>query len=193
MTTSLIRIAHFKDWKPLKNSYKAKDFFEYVSIEDRDPLYDDFAKYVANYLKAIIKGCIRTQQFPTSVGSYRPHSPRYRAFKERTGRNKGFWIATGFLVDNLQVYKVRSIIYIGYPKGMNHPDNGYPLWKIVLVNEKGSPRRNIAARPLFLPASAAISKDIFRHFVKFIEAHPIYREYAMYLPKNKDKFYYEQT
>jgi len=172
----LIEILEFKKWEPLSKTKKLGALTVGLSPLELDHLHDEFAKYILLFYQALVMNAIKTQRFP---GRYRPHSPRYAKAKRKKGLNKGFWIASGFLVKNIQIWKRADGAWIiGFPEDLLHPVSKTPVATIALANELGSEKKNIPARPLFIPLGAAISKSIFPHFKKFIKAKfPAYRKY----------------
>jgi len=185
--TILIEVINLYNWEPLKKTSRAQMILEKLGKRKVDELLEGFAYYVLNFYKALILNAIKLQKFPQA---YQPLSPAHVNRKRKMGWKLGFWEMTGFLQQNLTIWKdARRSYCIGFKAGIIHPVSGTPLLTIVKTLEMGSPKRGIPARPLFMPLAAGISKHIYDvHWKKFLrEKHPqIYKD-MLYEEQNPEQ------
>ena len=83
------------------------------------------------------------------------HSTAYQKRKKRLGGTNKPWYISGSLYKNIKVVNTRGKVFAGIPpgaKGKQYNNKQVTLNKVARILEKGSPRNNIKARPLFGPA-----------------------------------------
>ena len=167
----LIDVIGLKEWQPLSRTNRVDRLVAEVADTDLEKLNHEFAQWLLALLKYQVKQAIKLQKFPRQ---YKPLSPDYRDHKQASGLKPGFWQATGFLSEELQVWQDPStrVWHIGWPPTLKHkasPDQF--VADIARRLEQGDPRRKLPARPLFTPLAQNIAKGIFRYFTTFIHQH----------------------
>lgn len=167
---ALIEITNLKAYAPLSRTHKFDNLWANLTEAEEDALRLEFTRHLARELVTEVKKAVQLQRFKVV---YRPLSPKYLAQKKRLGRKLGFWQNTGYLIDNLTMWKVPSddVYKVGYPKDKLHPVSCTPLSHIMYILEKGSTKRNIPARPLFTPIMDAIMRDVSHKFHVFLKSY----------------------
>lgn len=174
----LIDVLSVMEWRPLSRSIKMQTFSDRAS-ELGYSLYDiqkGFGRALAATLAVLVREAIRTQKFKRK---YDPLSEKWKKRKERKGWHHGFWRASGYLMENIDVWEDRKdhAIYVGFLDTKMHPESGSSCAVIARALEKGSEKNNLPARPLFTDLARALGKDVTRWFRKFL-----LREYPHLVP-----------
>lgn len=133
-----------------------------------DNLQEDFARYMASVLKARVKRSIYSQKLGSKSMKqvYKPLSTDYQTRKLKVNKDK-FWINTGFLVENLQMWKSGNTYRVGFKNSIKYPGTNTKLAQVIVWLEKGT--KKIPARPLFTVHSKYMMKHIdvfFNHYLK---------------------------
>lgn len=174
---TLLEVTNLKMYAPLSKTRKFDALWQALSDQEEDKLRLAFTRALAQELVAEVKQAVRLQRFKVV---YQPLSAKYAARKRKLKRKEGFWQNTGYLIENLTMWKVpnENIYKVGYPKAKLHPSSGTPLSHIMYILERGSEKRNIPARPLFTPIMDGIMRDVSPKFFNFLKTY----ERGKYLP-----------
>lgn len=175
----LIKILNHKKWEPVSKTKKLDLLMSKLTEEEQAIIYERFAQYLLLFLQALITNAIYKQKFPRR---YKRLSPEYVKHKRKNKLKRGYWRATEFLVKSITYWKdTEGAWNIGFPEDLIHKASGKSKTSVALIartNELGSKKRNIPARPLFIPFASAMSKNIYPHFQTFIKAKfPQYSKY----------------
>lgn len=167
---SLLEITNLKTYAPLSRTKKYDNLWTQISEAEEDTIRLEFTKFLARELVSEVKKAVHLQRFKVI---YKPLSEKYAKQKKMLGRKTGFWQNTGYLIDNLTMWKVpkEDVYKVGYPKDKLHPISKTPLSHIMYILEKGSTKRNIPARPLFTPIMETIMKDVTHKFYVFLKSY----------------------
>jgi len=175
----LINISHIMVYRPLskntaKNRYRLQKLSDIANERGIDTvgLMEDFAIYLATVIKWRLRDAVRMQivNGKSMKRLYKPLSSAYA--KRKTSRNRDkFWIDTGFIINNLRVYRAgrRGDIYIGFPRNVRHPKSKVKLYNIIRWLEYGTKKQ--PARPLLKPVVTSVAKNIavyFNHYITYI-------------------------
>jgi hypothetical protein len=167
----LIKILNIRDWKPLSATHKLDKLLTELEPKQINKLEWDFVNWLLRLYKVRLQEAIKTQRLGTRSfrQRYKPLSKDYVRSKKRKGQKTGMWEATGFLLKSITSWRHRGKYYvIGFKRGIKHPSNPkMDVAKIAIILEKGSQKRNIPPRPLFVPTARMLSKDIFKLFKRF--------------------------
>lgn len=165
----LIDVLSLLEWKPLSRSVRMQTFTELVSELGYSPIdiQRGFGRALAATLAVLVREAIRSQKFKRK---YEPLSEKYLKRKKRKGWHLGFWRASGYLMENIDVWEDKKdhAIYVGFLDTKIHPESGTSCAVIARTLETGSEKRNIPARPLFSDLARALGKDVSRWFRKYL-------------------------
>lgn len=128
----------------------------------------EFAKYLAGVIQFEVQRAIETQRYKWN---WTPLSERYLKSKIRRGESLNIWEATGYLKNNITVWKSGSRYVVGLRTWAKNPINGQPLYVIAKSLEMGVPSRNIPPRPLFRPIFNFVTKNIGRYLDHFLRTY----------------------
>lgn len=171
----LIKILRIQDWKPLSATHKLDRLLTELEPEQINKLEWDFANWLLRVYKLKLQEAIKTQRLGTRSfrQRYKPLSKDYVKSKKRKGQSTGMWQATGFLLKSITFWRHRGKYYVvGFKRGVKHPSNPkINVDQIAIILEKGSKKRNIPGRSLFIPVARMLSKDIFKLFKRFVREH----------------------
>jgi hypothetical protein len=164
----LINIVGLKEWKPLSNSKGFHAFVQHFVGKPRvlEEIERNFVMWVLSEFKRNIQARVKAQSFPVK---YEPLNAAYKAQKQKQKLNTGFWVATGFLMEHLKVWRYGNKYTIGFDSKVKHPENGELLVEIVKRLELGCVKTNLPARPLFLPIAKSYGKHMYANFERFIK------------------------
>lgn len=128
----------------------------------------EFAIYLAHVIKQRVEHCVKTQTIDGKPMSavYKKLSDRYNNSKPPRTKNK-FWVNSGELIKRMRIWKSKSGINIGFPKGKKHPNSKANLVDILDWMENGN--NKMVARSLFKPIISHISKNIDGYFIHWIK------------------------
>jgi hypothetical protein len=167
----LIKILNIRDWKPLSATHKLDKLLIELEPGQIDKLEWDFANWLLRIYKLKLQEAIKYQRIGTKTFKqlYKPLNQSYVQSKKKKGQDTGFWRASGFLFKSITFWRHRGKYYvIGFKKGVKYPKSKTEVAKIAVMLEKGSPKRHIPSRPLFIPIARMLSKDIFKLFKRFV-------------------------
>lgn len=168
----LISILDLRLWRPLSRtkSLKSAKFDHSITPQQFDTIEKEFPVWLSQLFKYQVKRAITLQKFPVK---YKPLNSDYKAWKSATGLHVGFWQATDFLRQSISVWYEASTHthHIGFPPDLIHPSSQIPVATIARRLEKGDLHYNLPARPLFIPISHSISRNIRRHLAEFLRLH----------------------
>ena len=173
-----ISIIDIYTWKPLSRTTKVNKLLKALDKETIDRLFHEFAVFVLLFYRSLVQQSIKNQKFRKK---FIPLSEKYRKYKESKRLLSGFWQATGFLQQHLELWRASDGAYnVGFSEEVMHPRTKAPLSIILKVLEEGSEDRNIPARPLFWPLARAMSKHVYdTYFMRFMRNQ--YPEYLKFL------------
>jgi len=118
---------------------------------------------IANRFVEILKSHIELQDL-----NWDPLSSDYAAFKRATGLDPRIWIATGLLLEQIEVTpskettshggtEIRKGFFAGITRDKMHDD--VPTWLIADALEHGVAERGLPARPLFGPSEKELVNE----------------------------------
>jgi len=168
---TLIKVDKIIKMSPLSRSYDKLVIINEIIANNKltpEKLQNDFAYYIASVLRARVKESIYKQSLGRRPmkSLYKPLNKYYSKTKPKANQDK-FWINTGYLVNNLKLWRSGNTVRIGFKNSDTYPSSSTKLVNVILWLEKGT--KNIPARPLFSPHAKHISKHIsqyFKHYIK---------------------------
>ena len=125
-----------------------------------------FCNYIAMVLRKRIQDSIIFQQvngipmrrlYPALSASYKKRKP--------WGTKGKFYVNTGWLRDNIGVYKYRDHYFVGFSRAKFHPGARATAQDIFLWNEQGTDR--IPARPVIVPNVRFVKNRLAVYFKYF--------------------------
>ncbi len=152
-------------------------------IEFRRALLKYFAVFMADVYAAELVKAIDSQRFKRN---WPPLSPKYLAFKEEMGWSLKIWERTSLLKDSITFWRVKTPVSgfaVGIKPGVTYTvgKNKKKLevrkvaqWMEFGTGEKAEGGKGtrgwpgMPPRPLFRPLRERLSKDISRHFSRFV-------------------------
>ena len=165
-----INVKGILKYTPLQKP-KSKHLVEIIA-EERGIVPDRviylFALYLSRLLRLRIQESVKHQKLGNKPMKqiYKPLSPAYKKTKKWGTKNK-FWVNTGWLIENIHVWRQGHDIWVGYGNKVRHPETKAKAQNIIIWLEKGT--KNIPARPLFTPNFVYVRKNIGRFFKKFVK------------------------
>lgn len=144
---------------------KIKDLCDELGI-NRERMEAYFALYLSNLIKARIKRSILIQKVngkPMRL-IYEPLSKEYQKRKTPENRNK-FYLNTGWMYENIKVYRYGGKYYIGFPKWQRHKYSKAKASDILSWNELGTSKA--PARPIVEPHLRFVMKHLSEYWDNF--------------------------
>lgn len=147
----------------------------YIPLESRvriqprlKQIQHEFAKYIAGVIRFEIQRAIETQRYRWN---WTPLSKKYVEQKMRKGLSLNIWEATGYLRENITVWRKGETYIVGLRTYARNPIGGRPLYIIAKALEMGVPSKNIPPRPLFRPIFNYVAKNIGRYLSHFLNIY----------------------
>lgn len=144
--------------------------------------FKDFTLYMASVLGDEFVRAIDTQRYKSN--KWPPLSVKYYAWKQRKSLSLNIWEATGYLKENIKIFKKGNFIAVGFRQKDYYPNSRVQVNKVARYVEYGTNGSNgnngMPPRPLFRP--------IVIHVRKHVDDY--YRKYKRELSKIKKDYIY---
>lgn len=136
--------------------------------------YKDFLIFMAVTLAKEFERAIDTQRYKGT--KWAPLSVSYLTYKKRMGFSLNTWEATGYLKNNITIFKkFNNFIAVGFQQKQVYPNSGVQVNIIARYVEYGTNRNTINGkktmppRPLFRPIASYVSKHISRYYKMYLK------------------------
>lgn len=168
--------------------YTFKPGVKYIQRELSPSQYKDFQIYMAIQLAKEFERAIDTQRYKGT--KWAPLTISYLTYKQRMNYSLNIWEATGYMKDNITVYKKGNFLGVGFPQDVKYKKTGLKVNNVARYVEYGTNRRTIhgkktmSARPLFRPILAYVRKHIDRYYRMYLnelsKANKMGKLYVLY-------------
>ena len=155
-------------YNPGKNSLR-----KFLSAEQ----YKDFQIYMSEQLLNEFVRAIDNQRY--AMKSWPPLSVTYRTWKKKHKLSLNIWEATGYLKDNMKIFKKGNLIAVGFMQKDTYPNSSLKVNQVARYVEYGTVK--MPARPLFRPITEYMRKNVNRYYKKYQKELKASKKQYLYL------------